>query len=109
MAIHPTTTRTGDSRSTAGERSNGGLELSVVIPCLNEAEGIGVVVEKAVRTMRRGAIEGEVVVVDNGSTDGSPAIAEAAGARVVREIRRGYGSAYQAGFRGRARYLHPDG
>ena len=98
MAIHPTTTRTGDSRSTAGERSNGGLELSVVIPCLNEAEGIGVVVEKAVRTMRREAIDGEVVVVDNGSTDGSPAIAEAAGARVVREIRRGYGSAYQAGF-----------
>ena len=108
MAIHPTTTRTGDSRSTAGERSNGGLELSVVIPCLNEAEGIGVVVEKAVRTMRREAIEGEVVVVDNGSTDGSPAIAEAAGARVVREMRRGYGSAYQAGFAA-ARGLHPDG
>ena len=73
-------------------------ELSVVIPCLNEAEGIAVVVEKAVRTMEREGISGEVVVADNGSTDGSPAIAEAAGARVVHEPRRGYGSAYQAGF-----------
>lgn len=73
-------------------------ELSVVIPCLNEAEGIAVVVEKAIRTMEREGISGEVVVADNGSTDGSPAIAEAAGARVVHEPRRGYGSAYQAGF-----------
>ncbi len=73
-------------------------ELSVVIPCLNEAEGIAVVVGKAIRTMEREGISGEVVVADNGSTDGSPAIAEAAGARVVHEPRRGYGSAYQAGF-----------
>ncbi|HEX2129711.1 MAG TPA: glycosyltransferase family 2 protein [Solirubrobacterales bacterium] len=74
------------------------LELSVVIPCLNEAEGIGVVVEKAIRTMRDEGISGEVVVADNGSEDGSPEIARAAGARVVDEPRRGYGSAYQAGF-----------
>ena len=71
----------------------------MVIPCLNEAEGIAVVVEKAVRTMEREGIAGEVVVVDNGSTDGSPELAEAAGARVVHEPRRGYGSAYQAGLR----------
>jgi glycosyltransferase involved in cell wall biosynthesis len=91
-------TRTGEAESaTAAERTSA-LELSVVIPCLNEAEGIGVVVEKAVRTMRDEGISGEVVVADNGSDDGSAELAEAAGARVVREERRGYGSAYQAGF-----------
>jgi hypothetical protein len=74
------------------------LELSVVIPCLNEAEGIGVVVAKALETMAREGIAGEVVVADNGSSDGSAEIAEAAGARVVHEPRRGYGSAYLAGF-----------
>ena len=79
-------------------KRTGRLELSVVIPCLNEAEGIAVVVEKALQTMRREGIYGEVIVVDNGSEDGSPELAEAAGARVVHERRRGYGSAYQAGF-----------
>ena len=74
------------------------LELSVVIPCLNEAEGIAVVVEKALRTMYHEGIEGEVVVVDNGSEDGSAELAERAGARVVHERRRGYGNAYHAGF-----------
>ena len=77
-----------------------------MIPCLNEAEGIAVVVEKALRTMDREGIAGEVVVVDNGSTDGSAAIAEEAGARVVHEPRRGYGSACQAGFaRARGEYI----
>ncbi len=79
-------------------RRTGRLELSVVIPCLNEAEGIAVVVDKALRTMSREGIYGEVVVVDNGSVDGSSELAEQAGARVVHEPRRGYGSAYQAGF-----------
>jgi glycosyltransferase involved in cell wall biosynthesis len=80
------------------EPGNGELELSVVIPCLNEAEAIEVVVGKALRAMRACEVKGEVIVVDNGSTDGSPALAEGAGARVVVEPRRGYGSAYQAGF-----------
>jgi glycosyltransferase involved in cell wall biosynthesis len=74
------------------------VELSVVIPCLNEAEGVGVVVEKARRTLEREGLSGEVIVADNGSEDGSPEIASAAGARVVRQPRRGYGSAYLAGF-----------
>src|SRR5688500_11116117 len=74
------------------------IELSVVIPCLNEAESIALVVEKARRTMEREGIRGEVVVADNGSEDGSPALAEDAGARVVHELRKGYGSAYLAGF-----------
>jgi glycosyltransferase involved in cell wall biosynthesis len=73
-------------------------ELSVVIPCLDEAESIEIVVRKAVETMKREGIDGEVIVADNGSTDGSPELAERAGARVVHEPRRGYGSAYLAGF-----------
>ena len=74
------------------------LELSVVIPCLNEAQSIELVVTKALDTMEREGIRGEVVVADNGSTDGSPELAEKAGARVVNEPRKGYGSAYLAGF-----------
>jgi hypothetical protein len=74
------------------------IELSVVIPCLNEAQSIALVVEKARRTMEREGIRGEVVVADNGSEDGSPELAEEAGARVVHEPRKGYGSAYLAGF-----------
>jgi glycosyltransferase involved in cell wall biosynthesis len=74
------------------------LELSVVIPCLNEAEAIAIVVEKALRTMREQGISGEVIVADNGSDDGSPDLAAAAGARVIHEARRGYGSAYLSGF-----------
>jgi glycosyltransferase involved in cell wall biosynthesis len=99
MAVHATTRH---ARSPV-RRANGSapvraLELSVVIPCLNEADGIGVVVGKALRTMARDGIDGEVVVVDNGSDDGSAELAQAAGARVVHERRRGYGSAYRAGF-----------
>jgi glycosyltransferase involved in cell wall biosynthesis len=78
----------------------------VVIPCLDEAETIGVCVHKARRAMHRQRLEGEVIVVDNGSGDGSPEIASWAGARVVHETRRGYGSAYLAGFSAaRGRYI----
>jgi glycosyltransferase involved in cell wall biosynthesis len=72
--------------------------VSVVIPCLNEAENIVACVTKAREALERNAIPGEVVVADNDSDDGSRELAEAAGARVVREPRRGYGSAYLAGF-----------
>ena len=89
-------------QTTTQPRAQGGrtteLELSVVIPCLNEAQSIEIVVEKALRTMEKEGIDGEVVVADNGSTDGSPELAEKAGARVVHEPRKGYGSAYLAGF-----------
>ena len=72
--------------------------VSVVIPCLNEAENIEECVERARAVLSDHGIDGEVLVADNGSTDGSPALAAAAGARVVHEHRRGYGSAYLAGF-----------
>jgi glycosyltransferase involved in cell wall biosynthesis len=72
--------------------------VSVVIPCLNEAENIERCVTRALEAMRDSGIDGEVVVADNASEDGSEALARRAGARVVRERRRGYGSAYLAGF-----------
>jgi glycosyltransferase involved in cell wall biosynthesis len=72
--------------------------VSVVIPCLNEAENIERCVTAALGALRDGAIAGEVLVVDNASEDDSAALAAAAGARVVLEPRRGYGSAYLAGF-----------
>jgi len=75
------------------------LELSVVIPCLNEAQTIAVCIERALRAMAGHGIRGEVVVSDNGSTDGSIDIATRAGARVVSCPTRGYGAALQWGFR----------
>ena len=74
------------------------LLVSVVIPCLNEAETIAECVERARHALEGSGIPGEVVVVDNGSADGSDELAAGAGARVVHEPRRGYGSAYLAGF-----------
>ena len=73
------------------------LELSVVMPCLNEALTVGRCVAKAVACLKRLGVRGEVVVADNGSTDGSQELARAAGARVVPAKERGYGAALQAG------------
>jgi glycosyltransferase involved in cell wall biosynthesis len=73
------------------------MVVSVVIPCLNEAETIAECVTQARRVLDEAGLEGEVLVVDNGSTDGSGELARAAGANVVEEPRRGYGSAYLAG------------
>jgi glycosyltransferase involved in cell wall biosynthesis len=78
------------------DRSDG--RGSVVIPCLNEAPSIARCVAAARRAMERAGMAGEVIVVDNGSTDGSPQLARMAGATVVHEPRRGYGRAYMAGF-----------
>jgi glycosyltransferase involved in cell wall biosynthesis len=80
--------------------------VSVVIPCLNEAENIEECVRRARKALEENGLSGEVIVADNGSTDGSPELAQAAGALVVHEPRRGYGSAYLAGFAAaRGRYL----
>jgi glycosyltransferase involved in cell wall biosynthesis len=73
------------------------LELSVVLPCLNERETVGMCVQKAAAAMEEAGIWGEVIVADNGSTDGSREIAEALGARVVSVPERGYGNALRAG------------
>ena len=81
----------------AAERS---LELSIVIPCLNEARSIGACVREARESLERLGIEGEVVVADNGSTDSSVEIAEAEGARVVHVTEPGYGSALAGGIAG---------
>ncbi len=72
--------------------------VSVVIPCLNEAENIELCVRTAREALEGNGIVGEVLVVDNASEDDSAALAGGAGARVVSEPRRGYGSAYLAGF-----------
>jgi glycosyltransferase involved in cell wall biosynthesis len=72
--------------------------VSVVIPCLNEAENIEACVTAALEALRHMGVQGEVVVADNDSEDDSARLAEQAGARVVIERRRGYGSAYLAGF-----------
>ena len=72
-------------------------EFSVVMPCLNEARTVGRCIDKAQRALRELGVHGEVIVADNGSTDGSPDIARKHGARVVHVPRRGYGSALQAG------------
>jgi glycosyltransferase involved in cell wall biosynthesis len=73
------------------------LELSVVMPCLNEADTVGACIEKAMQALREHDISGEVIVADNGSTDGSQAIAGERGARVVNVTTRGYGRALMGG------------
>ena len=75
----------------------GAVELSVVMPCLNEAETLATCIQKALSAMQKHNISGEVLVADNGSTDGSQAIATAAGARVVVVNQKGYGSALMGG------------
>jgi glycosyltransferase involved in cell wall biosynthesis len=80
--------------------------VSVVIPCLNEAANIETCVSAARQALERMGVPGEVVVADNDSEDDSARLAEHAGARVVVERRRGYGSAYMAGFAAsRGRYI----
>ena len=73
------------------------VELSVVMPCLNEAETLATCIGKAQAAFLECGCTGEVVVADNGSEDGSPAIAEARGARVIQVAERGYGNALMAG------------
>ena len=76
------------------------VEVSVVIPCLNEANSLAFCVDKAMRAMACAGLRGEVIVADNGSTDGSIQIAEEHGARVIRVAERGYGAALRAGIAG---------
>ncbi|MFA5101131.1 MAG: glycosyltransferase [Candidatus Omnitrophota bacterium] len=75
------------------------IELSVVMPCLNEEKGLGICIRKILEVFARENIHGEIVVCDNGSRDRSVEIARAAGAHVVIEPQPGYGAAYLRGLR----------
>src|ERR1700722_5521860 len=77
--------------------SNEVIEVSVVLPCLNERETVAVCVTKAMAALNDAGIKGEVIVADNGSSDGSIDLAESAGARVVHVSQRGYGNALNGG------------
>ncbi|MEO8968187.1 MAG: glycosyltransferase family 2 protein [Solirubrobacteraceae bacterium] len=94
------------SPASGPSRANQTPLLSVVIPCLNEAESIEQCVHSALTVLASHGIAGEVIVADNDSEDPSPRLAAAAGAVVVHEPERGYGSAYLAGFAAaRGRYI----
>jgi glycosyltransferase involved in cell wall biosynthesis len=89
---------TTESLDVDGEHDSSSQLLSIVIPCLNEAENIELCVTLALAAMASAGIAGEVIVADNGSEDGSAELAEGSGAHVVHQPVRGYGSAYRAGF-----------
>ena len=86
-----------ESAARLASEARGGVDVSVVIPCLNEANSIGICVSKAMEAFRAAGLRGEVVVADNGSTDGSMEVAQKLGARVARAEARGYGAALRAG------------
>src|SRR5688572_31578975 len=82
------------------------LELTILMPCLNEAETIAVCMRKACAFMERAGIHGEVLIADNGSADGSQELARRHGARVVDISSRGYGAALHGGIQqARGRYI----
>ena len=83
----------------SNESAPAGLELSVVMPCLNEARTLENCVRKSLDCLQQHGIRGEVIVADNGSTDGSQDIARRTGARVVDVPARGYGNALWTGIR----------
>lgn len=75
------------------------VELTILMPCLNEAETIARCIEKAKTGIQKSGVRGEILIADNGSTDGSQAIAGKLGARVVAVTEKGYGSALIGGVR----------
>jgi glycosyltransferase involved in cell wall biosynthesis len=85
----------GERRNAVDEQDN--LEVSIVMPCLDEAETLPACIEKAARALREHNIAGEIIVADNGSSDGSQALAAKLGARVVLVEARGYGNALMGG------------
>jgi glycosyltransferase involved in cell wall biosynthesis len=95
--------------SRAGEASrldDRPIEVSIVMPCLNEVRTLGRCIAKAERSLREHAVAGEIIVADNGSTDGSQALATRLGARVVAVEARGYGNALKGGIAAaRGRYI----
>lgn len=98
-----TATDTAPGRTLVPTVTNGhvdpavGTELTVLMPCLNEARTLAACVEQAQRFLHRSGVIGEVLIADNGSTDGSQALAQSLGARVIHVRERGYGAALRAG------------
>ncbi|MDD5552974.1 MAG: glycosyltransferase family 2 protein, partial [Candidatus Omnitrophica bacterium] len=87
-------------------KQNDNIDVSVVLPCLDEEQAVGICVDKIKETFAREGIAGEVIVADNGSIDRSREVAESRGAKVVLEPRHGYGAAYLKGIReARGRYI----
>ena len=107
MTATGTTPLDNDSQVVEYRKTDLGVpELSVVMPCLNESLTLGTCIRKAKATIERLGIRGEVIVADNGSTDGSQALAEELGARVIPIETRGYGSALRGGIAAaRGRYV----
>src|SRR3954447_23526869 len=97
MAGASTRQRPGPGPSEPGTATRVRPELSVVMPCLNEAETLATCIRKARASLERVGISGEIVVADNGSTDGSQELALAEGARVIHVVERGYGAALKEG------------
>ena len=104
--IPTSTAKTNQRKNLDVVPSRENLELSVVMPCLNEAETLATCIQKAQGYMRENNVNGEVVIADNGSTDGSQEIAINLGARVVNVHEKGYGSALMGGIRAaRGKYV----
>src|SRR5215468_9498506 len=75
------------------------IDITIVMPCLNEAETLAQCIEKAKLGIQRSGVRGEILIADNGSDDGSQAIAEKAGARVIHVQEKGYGNALRGGIK----------
>ena len=85
---------------------NGAPEVTIVMPCLNEAETLAACIQEVQGALRANDLEGEIIVADNGSTDGSPEIAVRHGARLIRVPAKGYGNALRGGIdASRGRYI----
>ena len=98
MAVVPMTASETVKAPSAIETTS--LELTILMPCLNEAETIEICVRKAKSWLDASGVSGEVLIADNGSRDGSQALAEACGARVIAVPEKGYGAALMGGIRG---------
>src|ERR1700682_4196363 len=91
------TAMVSESSSPATAGTSNSVDVSVVIPCLNEANSLAFCINKAMIAIRKAGLSREVIVADNGSRDGSVDIAERHGARVIHVSERGYGAALRAG------------
>ena len=78
-------------------REKESMNLTILMPCLNEAATVGISIREAAAFLEKNRICGEILVVDNGSTDGSAKLAESCGARVIAQPKKGYGNALRAG------------